>query len=94
MNSKKPLRLSWAPTLGACLLLGCTATSRNTQPEVAVQASKPRALGVDTKNFDPSVRPQDDFFRYVNGTWLKTAAPRESAHCGRPKCWWDRPAST
>jgi predicted metalloendopeptidase len=83
MNSKKHLRLSWAPTLGACLLLGCTATSRNTQPEVAVQASKPRALGVDTKNFDPSVRPQDDFFRYVNGTWLKTAQiPADKARYG------------
>jgi predicted metalloendopeptidase len=83
MNSKKPLRLSWAPTLGACLLLGCTATSRTTQPDVAVQASKPRALGVDTKYFDPSVRPQDDFFRYVNGTWLKTAEiPADKARYG------------
>ena len=31
------------------------------------------ALGFDTTNFDKSVRPQDDFFRYVNGGWLKTA---------------------
>src|SRR6478672_6215119 len=29
-------------------------------------------LGFDTTNFDKSVRPQDDFFRYVNGGWLKT----------------------
>lgn len=27
--------------------------------------------GVEPKNFDLSVKPQDDFFRYVNGTWLK-----------------------
>lgn len=26
---------------------------------------------IDTTNFDMSVRPQDDFFEYVNGTWLK-----------------------
>ncbi|QRN95078.1 peptidase M13 [Archangium violaceum] len=72
MNSKKFLRNSWAQgALGACLLLtGCTATTQNTP---SAQASKPRALGVDTKNFDSSVRPQDDFYRYVNGTWLKTA---------------------
>jgi predicted metalloendopeptidase len=31
------------------------------------------ALGFDTANFDRSVRPQDDFFRYVNGGWLKRA---------------------
>jgi predicted metalloendopeptidase len=91
MNSKKPLRTSWAPgALGACLLLGCTATSRNTQadattqqPPVAAQAPQTRALGVDTKNFDSSVRPQDDFFRYVNGTWLKTAQmPADKARYG------------
>jgi predicted metalloendopeptidase len=89
MNSKKSLRHSWAPTLGACLLLGCTASSRNTQPETPaprptpVQASTTRSLGVDTKNFDPSVRPQDDFFRYVNGTWLKTAQmPADKARYG------------
>ncbi len=29
--------------------------------------------GIDTTNFDHSVRPQDDFYRYVNGGWLKKA---------------------
>jgi putative endopeptidase len=28
--------------------------------------------GIDKANFDTSVKPQDDFYRYVNGTWLKT----------------------
>jgi putative endopeptidase len=28
--------------------------------------------GIQTANLDPSVRPQDDLFRYVNGTWLTT----------------------
>ena len=32
-----------------------------------------RALGFDTANFDRSVRPQDDFFHYVNGGWLRRA---------------------
>src|SRR5580693_6112930 len=26
---------------------------------------------VEPSTFDPSVRPQDDFFRYANGTWLR-----------------------
>jgi predicted metalloendopeptidase len=80
MKSKKLLRHSWASSaLGACLLLGCTASSRNTPP----QDSKPRSLGVDTRNLDTSVRPQDDFFRYVNGTWLKTAQiPADKARYG------------
>jgi predicted metalloendopeptidase len=29
--------------------------------------------GIEIANLDPSVRPQDDLFRYVNGTWLATA---------------------
>jgi len=28
--------------------------------------------GIELANMDTSVRPQDDFFRYVNGTWLDT----------------------
>lgn len=28
------------------------------------------ATGIDKKGFDTSVRPQDDFFRYVNGAWI------------------------
>jgi putative endopeptidase len=27
--------------------------------------------GIDKKNFDPAVRPQDDLFRSVNGKWIK-----------------------
>jgi predicted metalloendopeptidase len=29
--------------------------------------------GLDASAFDTTVRPQDDLFRYVNGTWLKSA---------------------
>jgi predicted metalloendopeptidase len=35
-------------------------------------AQSGKGLGFDTTNFDKSIRPQDDFFRYVNGGWLKT----------------------
>ncbi|EPX61780.1 peptidase, M13 (neprilysin) family [Cystobacter fuscus DSM 2262] len=80
MNRMKFLRHAWAPgTLGACLLLGCAASTRSTalaESSSAAQAeakSPALSLGVETKHFDTSVRPQDDFFRYVNGTWLKTA---------------------
>ncbi|WP_420455564.1 M13 family metallopeptidase [Rubrivirga sp.] len=30
------------------------------------------ALGIDTEGMDPTVRPQDDLYRYVNGRWLET----------------------
>jgi len=41
------------------------------------------ALGIDTTNFDKSVRPQDDFFRYVNGGWLaKVEMPSDASRWG------------
>ena len=27
--------------------------------------------GIDLRNLDPHIRPQDDFYRHVNGTWLE-----------------------
>ena len=39
--------------------------------------------GIDTAAIDPAVRPQDDFFRHVNGRWLKTAEmPADKAYIG------------
>ncbi|NHZ86093.1 MAG: peptidase M13 [Planctomycetia bacterium] len=39
--------------------------------------------GIDKSNFDTSVRPQDDFFQYVNGTWLKeTEIPADKSRYG------------
>ena len=35
-------------------------------------AAHPGHLGIDTLNFDRSIRPQDDFFRFANGSWLRT----------------------
>ncbi len=39
--------------------------------------------GIDSSGFDTSVRPQDDFFDYVNGTWLEeTEIPSDKARWG------------
>lgn len=41
------------------------------------------ASGITLENFDKSVRPQDDLFRYVNGTWLKnTEIPADKSNYG------------
>jgi predicted metalloendopeptidase len=45
-------------------------------------SNKPTS-GIYTQNFDTSVRPQDDFYRYVNGKWLDTTAiPADKAAWG------------
>jgi putative endopeptidase len=33
---------------------------------------RPQKSGIDKSTFDKTVRPQDDFFRYVNGGWIKS----------------------
>ncbi len=50
------------------LLCGCAA------PTAGPEAPPPAALGsgIEMKNIDPAIRPQDDFYRYVNGKWLQT----------------------
>src|SRR4051812_28668001 len=52
-------------------------------PNATAVAQAPRSLGIDTTNFDRSVRPQDDFFRFVNGGWLKrTPIPSDAPRWG------------
>ncbi|NJO13350.1 MAG: class I tRNA ligase family protein, partial [Gammaproteobacteria bacterium] len=49
----------------------------------AARSPAPGALGLETANFDRSVRPQDDLFRFVNGEWLrKTAIPPDRSNYG------------
>jgi len=49
----------------------------------ADDAAAPLASGIDLTSMDRSVRPQDDLFRYANGTWLATAPfPAEYPRAG------------
>lgn len=67
--------------LGACLLLGGLAGGL--QAQAAGSDVNVRALGFDPANFDTSVRPQDDFYRFANGGWLdRTPIPADRASFG------------
>jgi putative endopeptidase len=47
------------------------------------QSTTAPVSGVILANFDRSVRPQDDFYRFVNGTWLeKTQIPPDRSNYG------------
>jgi predicted metalloendopeptidase len=64
-------------TLCTLLLAGCGKT-----PPVAV-APKPLTSGIDRANFDAAVRPQDDFYRHVDGGWLsRTEIPADKSNYG------------
>lgn len=50
------------------------ASSTHTAAAIPSSASAGRlASGIDMQHFDMSVRAQDDFYRHVNGIWLKKA---------------------
>lgn len=60
-----------------------TGVSATTNGSAAQPAAATTELGIETANFDASVRPQDDFYRYVNGTWLKkTELPSDRSSYG------------
>jgi len=49
-----------------------------TNPESTILGS-----GIDTAGFDTTTRPQDDFYQYVNGTWLsETEIPADKSNYG------------
>jgi predicted metalloendopeptidase len=69
-------RIHAAAALAAAALGACT-------PSSPVQPSPTLGLGVDTASFDRSVRPQDDFFQFVNGGWVaRTEIPGDRASTG------------
>ncbi|MGH8131056.1 MAG: hypothetical protein ACRES3_09420, partial [Steroidobacteraceae bacterium] len=64
----------WLPIL-LCASIAGTAS--------ADDAAAKLASGIDASAMDRSVRPQDDLFRHVNGTWLaNTPFPAEYASAG------------
>ncbi|GIU49457.1 M13 family metallopeptidase [Shewanella algidipiscicola] len=51
--------------------------------EAAVAVEQALTSGIDFANFDKSVRPQDDFYSYVNGTWINnTEIPSDRTSTG------------
>ena len=82
--------MRWTLPLALSLtLVACASAPKPTEPATPAPppAAEPAAptlsSGIDLTNFDRSVRPQDDFYRYVNGTWLaKTEIPADKNNYG------------
>lgn len=61
-------------------LLGCTPADRVDDATSTYPLMNP---GFDPAELDPAVRPQDDFYSYVNGLWIeKTEIPPERTRYG------------
>lgn len=61
-------------TLSLFLIAGiCSQNTVSAQAKTAKVAVNNTDKGLDLSLMDTSVRPQDDFYNYVSGTWMKTA---------------------
>ncbi|BBN83494.1 peptidase M13 [Pseudoalteromonas sp. A25] len=71
----KKTTLALAIGVGIAMLSGCSQqlnSSNTTQSAQSLAVANTVQSGIDTENFDQSVRAQDDFFRHVNGKWLNS----------------------
>lgn len=67
----------------AFLIALCMTVAACTKPAESPALAVASKSGLDPSDFDKSVRPQDDLFRHVNGTWLiKTDIPADKASYG------------
>ena len=65
-------------TAVASLAIASCKTEKKTAPK-----PEEKVQGIILENMDTSVKPTDDFFRHVNGTWMdKTEIPADQNFLG------------
>jgi len=75
-------------TLAAVFLAACGQPFANAPADTAAPASQP---GFDPAELDTSIRPQDDFYAYVNRTWIEsTEIPPEWSRYGTMQIVYER----
>ena len=64
-------------TIAATFFLeSCTTSQKTSVEQATTETEAPKTIkeeGLNISYMDKSVRPQDDFYNYVNGGWMKTA---------------------
>ena len=69
--------------ISAAALLTLVACGQQTEDQAVVEPPKALVSGIDTAGMDQSVRPGEDFFSYMNGTWVaETEIPADKARYG------------
>lgn len=69
--------------IGAACALSVVACSKGGDEMAKAKTAAPLGSGIELGNFDKSVKPGDDFYRYVNGKWLdSTTIPSDKSNYG------------
>jgi putative endopeptidase len=80
MKKITTVALSIALALGVA---SCSNSSVTAENNAVVQTQTGLSSGIELANMDTSVVPQQDFFHYVNGSWMeKTEIPGDKARWG------------
>ena len=76
----KKINIGFLAFAGMIALNSCATKTATPSETPATSVETPKEItketpekGLDLSTFDKSVRPQDDFYNFVNGTWMKTA---------------------
>jgi len=65
------------------VLAGTALAVVSCAPKKAAEEKLPEGVGINLSYVDTTVRPQDDFFKYVNGGWIaKTNIPADQGRWG------------
>ncbi|MBQ0152680.1 MAG: M13 family peptidase, partial [Chryseobacterium sp.] len=83
----KKLNIAVLAFSGIVLLNSCGSTSKVVVDQATVtttpEKKEIKEEGINLSYMDKSVRPQDDFFSFVNGNWVKnTQIPSDKASWG------------
>ncbi|MCS4306474.1 putative metalloendopeptidase [Rheinheimera pacifica] len=80
MRKITTVALSIALALGVA---SCSNSNVTTDNNSVVQTQTGLSSGIELANMNPGVAPQQDFFHYVNGSWMeKTEIPADKARWG------------
>ncbi len=83
MNCKIAMALAVAFGLYGCHQDATQTVKTQMEESTPVPETIALVSGIDKSGFDESIRPQDDFFAYVNGSWVKnTEMPADKARWG------------
>ncbi len=71
----KKITMSLLALSGVAVLNSCGTTVKTAETKTEQTSAKPQLktdYGINLSYMDQNVRPQDDFFNYVNGNWMRT----------------------
>ncbi len=74
-NEYLPSLCNWSGLLFGCIFLFHISVAQPPPPPPAPQSQIPPAMNkwkpIEMNNFDMSIKPEEDFYQYANGGWMK-----------------------